>query len=207
MLEAAPKRAGSKGLLIGCVVAVMLLLLCGGGVAFFGARLFQAGVQQLAQDEEFAQAWQSPVADAPAEAFAPERVLDYERTSVDEEGAFPALGLDQDGPHAVYERGADRIEVSAYRMDETAKTAAFEEVIRRINDGDRFKMKSHVRLPRSLRFHIEPPELNGVLWHAGGWLVFVRSATVGELDGFLKAYLEGVSGGEAAAVDSAVEQE
>jgi hypothetical protein len=190
------KRSSSKPLLIGCgVVGLVFLLLCGGGF-FFGFRLFQAGMERMGQDEDLARAWTPPVADATAETFAPPTVADYKLTASDEEGGFPALGLEQDGPHAVYQKGSDKVEVSVYRMDEAGKNAAFDEVIRRIDDDDRFGSHSNVRLPRSLRFNVNPPELHGVLWYDDGWLVFVRSATVTDLGPFLKAYVEALGSDE-----------
>lgn len=206
MSDAVPKRSAGKPLLVGCGVATVVLLLCGGAVAFFGARgrnLFQAGMKQAAEDEELARRWRPPGGPGAEGAFAPESVAGYELTSADENAAFPALGIDREGSHAVYKKGDGTVEVSVYRADEVETSAVFDEVIRRISDG-RFKAQSHVRLSRSLRFSVsDPADLNGVLWHAQGWLAFVRSATVSDLAPFVRDYLTRVSAGAASKGDRA----
>lgn len=190
-----PKRSASKPLLIGCGIAFVILVLCGGLLAYFGGRgfqAFQAGFERAKQDEEFAQRWQAPADDAPDVVFAPESVAGYELVSSDEQARFPALGIEHEGTHAVYKQDGDTIDVAVYRLSETDKAAVFDEIIRRIDDDERFQSHSHLRLSRSLRFDVRPPDLNGLLWHADGWLVFVRSQTVTDLDPFLKAYLEAI---------------
>jgi hypothetical protein len=196
MSDAVPRRSSGKPWLIGCGVAAVVLLLCAGVVAFLGVRgwhLVQGALEQGREDEEFAQRWQPP-ADPDAEGtFAPESVAGYELTSADENAAFPALGIDREGSHAVYEKGNDTVEVSVYPTNEAETSAVFDEVVQRISD-DRFKTRSHVRLPRSLRFSVsDPADLNGILWHAQGWLVFVHSETVSDLAPFLREYLTEVS--------------
>ncbi|MGC1275694.1 MAG: hypothetical protein WBC44_18450 [Planctomycetaceae bacterium] len=189
------KRSVTKPLLIGCGIALVLLLLCGGLLVYLGGRglqVFQAGFEQAKQDEEFAQQWQAPVDDASDAVFAPQSVAGYELDSSDENARFPALGIEQEGTHAVYKQDGDTIDVAVYRMTEAEKSAVFDEIIRRIDDDGRFQSHSHLRLSRSLRFDVRPPDLHGLLWHADGWLVFVRSQTVADLDPFLKAYLEAV---------------
>ena len=192
-----PKSSAGRGLMIGCGVVLLLVLLCG-GFAFFAAKrgfdAFRTGFEKLAEEETHAQNWTPPAADAPAEAFAPPAVAGYERTTVDENAAFPALGIELDGHHAVYEAGGQTVEVSAYRADEAQASAAFEEVRRRIDTGDRFRSKSVVTTTRRLRFDVAPPDLHGVLWSAKGWLIFARSATVADLDPFLKEYLAQIAG-------------
>jgi hypothetical protein len=187
-----PKRSTAMPLLMGCGVVVGMIMLCGGLVAFFGVRGFRAGLEQLHQDEQLAEDWSPPAADATVATFAPQEVASYRLTASDDEASFPALGLRQEGSRAIYERDSERIEVLVYRMSEAEAAAALDEVVRRIDDGDRFRSRWHVRLPRSLRFHINPPELHGVFWYAGGWLIFLRSETVSDLDPFLRDYLKAV---------------
>jgi len=188
-----PERSGPKLLLIGCGIGVVVLLVCGGllGGIYFAAR---GTIEAVQEQEKFAQEWTAPAPDAPPETFSPPNVLGYELASSDEKAEFPALGIDQAGQHAVYAKGDDTIDVAIYQMDDEAKTAAFDEIERRINDDDRFQSHTLVRLPRTLRFGISPPELNGSLWHGQNWLVFLRSATVEDLQPFQKAYLEAISG-------------
>lgn len=217
MSDAPPKRSAAKPLLIGCGVVVLILVLCAGGFAFLGAKgwkAFRAEVERAAGDEKFAQDWEPPAEDAGAESFAPEWVAGYTLASSDEKAEFPALGIEHAGYHAAYEKGSDAIDVAVYRADEPETSAIFDEVVRRIDDDDRFKSHSHVRLPRTLRFSVsDPTDLNGLFWHAGGWLVFVRSATVSDadIDSFLKAYLTAVEGAageeEATAADGEMSEE
>lgn len=185
-----PKRSTSKPLLVGCGITVLLLLSCGGVLAYFGVKLFRAGFEQAQQDESLARQWEAPAADAPGATFAPDTVAGFDMATSDENGRFPALGIEHEGTHAVYKKGSDTIDVAVYRMSETDAAAVFDEVIRRIDDDERFQSNSYLRLTRSLRFSVDPPAMHGVLWQADGWLVFVRSQTVSDLDGFLKAYLE-----------------
>jgi len=198
MSDVPPKRSGAKPLLIGCGVVVLILVLCAGGFAFVGAKgwkAFQAEWKRAAEDEKFAQEWTPPAEGEGGEVFAPESVAGYALAASDEKAEFPALGIEHAGTHAVYEKGGDTIDVAVYRVDEAETSAIFDEVERRIDDDDRFQSHTHVRLPRTLRFNLSGGvELHGLLWHAGGWLVFARSATVPDtdLDPFLKAYLAAV---------------
>ncbi|MBA3311743.1 MAG: hypothetical protein M3552_14640 [Planctomycetota bacterium] len=188
------KSPRSKVALIGCAIGIVLLLLCAGaGVAiYYGAR---GAVEAVQEQERFAQQWTPPAAEAPPETFAPESVAGFTLESSDEQAEFPALGIEQAGFHAIYTKDGDTVDVSVYRMTEAEKTAVFDEIIRRIDDDDRFRSNSHVRLPRSLRFSVSPPELHGSLWHSQGWLVFVRSETTEDLEPFQRAYLEAIGGG------------
>ena len=206
MSAAEPKRSNSKPLMIGCGIVLVLLLLCAGGLTLLGIggfKAFKAGVEQIAIEEELLQRAILPAEEAPLEAFAPPSVAGFELTTADDRAAFPALGLEAEGHHAKYERGGDVIEVSIYRMDQAEAGAAFDEILRRIDDDDRFASHSHVRLPRSLKFSVDPPALHGHLWSVGGWLVFVRSTTVEDLRPFVEAYFESlaVAKGEANATD------
>lgn len=211
MSDVKPKRSVSKPLLIGCGVVVVLLVLCGGLAAFFAKRgvdAFSAQLNESAEDELFARRWKAPPEDAAEGAFAPEPVAGFALTESDEKAAFPALGIEREGWHAVYEKGEETVEVSVYRADEAETSGVFDEVVRRIDDDDRFKSHSHVRKPRSLRFSVsDPVDLNGVLWHAGGWLVFVRSATVDDLRPFLREYLTAVEAGPGEATEDAEPEE
>src|SRR5690606_18259102 len=118
MSDTPRRRSAAAPFLIGCGVFLLLLLLCGGGMALFNWRGFQAGIEQTAKEEERARSWTAPGPNAPVEAFAPAAVADFELVSIDDEAGFPALGLSGSGPHAVYSRGDDTVEVSIYRMDE-----------------------------------------------------------------------------------------
>jgi hypothetical protein len=186
-----PERSGPKLILIGCGIGVVILLVCGGVLAgiYYAARgTFQAAQEQ----EQFAQSWTAPSPDAPPETFEPPNVLGYELASSDTEAEFPALGIEHSGHHAVYTKGDDTIDVAIYQIDDAEKTATFDEIERRIDDDDRFQSHTFMRLPRTLRFSISPPELHGSLWHGQDWLVFVRSATVKDLQPFQRAYLEAI---------------
>jgi hypothetical protein len=185
----------SKLLLIGCAIGIVVLLLCAGVIAaiYYAAR---GAIQNVQEQEKFAQEWSAPAEEAPPETFAPENVAGYELQSSDDKAEFPALGIEQSGTHAVYAKGDDTIDVSVYRMTDEEKDATFDEILRRIDDNDRFQSHSNVRLPRSLRFSVSPPELHGRLWHSQGWLVFAHSATVKDLEPFEKAYLEAISAEE-----------
>ncbi len=187
-----PERSGPKLLMIGCGVGVVLLLVCGGVLAgiYYAAR---GPIQAVQEQEKFAQEWTAPAPGAPSETFAPPSVLGYELESTDEDAAFPALGIEQAGQHVVYTKGDDKIDVAVYRMDDAAKTATFDEIERRINDDDRFESHTLMRLPRTQRFSVSPPTLYGSLWHSQGWLVFVRSATVKDLQPFQTAYLAAIA--------------
>lgn len=191
-----PERSAARPLLIGCGVVLLLLLLCAGGATLLGVRgwnFLQVQMQNAAKDEDFAEKWQAPAADASAETFAPPSVAGYELAGSDEKADFPALGIEREGSHAVYEKGNDQIDVAVYRADEAETKTVFDEVERRIDDEDRFKSHTFTRLPRTVRFGVtDPTTLHGILWHANGWLVFVRSETVSDLDPFLRAYLEAV---------------
>ncbi len=190
-----PQPPARRGFWIGCGTVVLLLLLCGGVIAFAvwrGVDFFQAEVAKSAEDEAFAQAWTPPVTDAPDAAFAPPAVAGYALKSSDEQAAFPALGIESDGHHAIYEAAGKTIEVSVYDADESQADATFDEIGRRINSGERFRSRSTVRTTRRLNFDIAPPELHGVLWSAKGRLIFVRSATAADLGPFLTAYLTAI---------------
>lgn len=195
-----PRRRSSKApFWIGCGIVLLIVLLCGGVLIYFsgrGIQAFRQGFDQARQDEAFAQQWRAPAADAPPATFAPESVAGYELATTDENAAFPALGIEHAGTHSVYEQGDDTIDVAVYRMNETERSATYDEVIRRIDDDERFAFNSHWRTTRSLRFRVDPPALHGVFWHADGWLVFVRSQTIDDLEPFLRAYLEAVDAAE-----------
>jgi len=191
--DAAPPRSRSRPLLIGCGVVVLLMLICGGVLAYFGGQAFQGLFEQARRDEELASRWHPPAADAEPDVFAPESVAGYSLSSVDDTAAFPALGIEYDGTHAVYDGPDGTIDVAVYPMDAGTVAGVFDEVIRRIDDKSRFASTSHVRTNRSLTFHLAPPDLHGRFWHANGWLIFVRSATVTDLEPFLVAYVEAVS--------------
>ncbi len=188
-----PERSRSKLLMMGCAIGVVILLLCSGVlVAIYYAS--RSTYQDIQAQEKFAEEWTAPSADAPRETFAPAEVAGYTLESSDDKAEFPALGIEQAGHHAVYAKGDDKIDVSVYRSDDEAKTSTFDEIERRINDDDRFQSHTLMRLPRSLRFSVNPPELHGSLWQDKGWLVFFHSATVKDLKPFQQAYLEAIAG-------------
>lgn len=196
MTQDPPKKTSRTPWLIGCGIGLVLLLLCGGGLGLLGFRgwgVFQAGLEKANEEEAFAQNWQAPAPEASPEVFAPESVAGYSLTTSDENAAFPALGIESEGYHAVYEQGDDTVDVSVYRMTEAERSTTFDEIKRRIDDDNRFQFHTLVHLGRSLEFSVNPPELHGKLLHASGWLVFVRSTTVSDLDPFLRAYLEAVA--------------
>ena len=180
---------------MGCGAAAVVALIFAAVMTFLGNQFWDFVSDQtrrVHEEARFAESWNAPGATAAIEAFSPETVNGFTFQNADQNADFPALGIDDEGYHIVYERGAETIDVTVYRMDRKETTALFDDIERRIADRDRFPNYQLTRMPNVLDFHVETGPLAGRLWHSQGWLVFIRGQSDQAIADFARPYLNAV---------------
>jgi hypothetical protein len=204
------ERSGSKWI-VGCLVAgVLMLLVCGGGFALVGwyghhtarqiSQSVSLGIEEQAEQTQFASDWQAPQPGAGPDVLFPENVNAWRLASHDDDAAIVELAIERDGRHARYESGVTGIDVYVYEVPADKQTRMFLEAAAearlrgRIDDGT-----SH-----RLVYEISPRQTYGHWWWCRGWLfVLISDINTLELDAFQTQYLSAVAGraAEAAAAD------
>lgn len=186
----------------GWIAGGLALLLILGGVGY-GLKLgLEAAGRELARInawEEFSRVWEPPAGEPTGEALFPPTLGPFERTAIDEEAEFPALGIDLFGGHASYADGAGRaVDFHVYRATAEERAAVLLEVRDRLTgeqpneeDRPRFTRRAFRETGRTAQFAVSPPDLYGNFWSAAGFFVFVRSGELSnrEIDDVLHAFL------------------
>lgn len=211
--------SGSKWI-VGCLVAgVLMLLVCGGGLALLGfvgyrtanqvGQSISTGIQQQAEQMQFASAWLAPQPGAGPDVLFPENVNAWRLASHDDDAPIVELGIERDGRHARYESGVTGIDVYAYEVPAVEQAALFQDAasaIEAVNYTTR--VQSHIDDGTSHRmtFEFSPPETYGRMWWCRGWLFVLKSdnSTL-DLDAFQTQYLSAVAGLAAAEVSGIAE--
>lgn len=188
-------------LIILACVAVVILAVCAGtvGVVVWGTREAVRFIGEEMEAErarqEFAASWQPPPADIAPEALFPEEVAGFRRASHDAVARVPDYAIDVPGRLAIYRADAAMIEVFAWQVSPLEAEA----LIRRVMDG--IEERSHTYRVQSgspesgrYRYTIRPPAETGYLWADEGWLFFLRTGDMDDLEPFLMDYLRSVEG-------------
>ena len=194
-----------------------MLLVCGGGLAlvgWFGYRTasqvgqsISTGIQQQAEQMQFASVWQAPQPGAGPDVLFPENVNAWRLASHDDDSAIVELAIERDGRHARYESGVTGIDVYAYEVPAVEQAALFQDAadaIEAVNYTKRVQGHIDDGTSHRMTFEFAPPETYGRMWWCRGWLFVLKSdnSTL-DLDAFQTQYLSAVAdrAAEAAAAD------
>jgi hypothetical protein len=189
------KKSSCLKILLGCAIA--LVVLCGGGgilvvVAFPKLKEWvQNQWTKIVEWEEFAQTWNPPPADADPDRLFPAQVADFHRQDINKDPA-PQMGINLAGSQATYQKGADTMEVFAYRANIAEKNAAFQQ-FEAAQQKEPNKWNVRMETSSHTRFAFSRGPEHGVLWWSQGWLFLVRTTGTADPEEFLKSYLTAIA--------------
>ena len=205
--------------IIGCLLGgVLLIVLCGGGLFLLGLLGYRAasqvgqtailGIQEQAQQMQFAAAWQPPAAGSGADVLFPPAINAWQLASHDDESAIVELGLERDGLHARYASGVAGVDVYAYEVPPEEQSQIFNDAAAAIeNVAYSSRAQGHVDDGTSHRmtFSFAPPDTYGRMWWCQGWLFVLKTSdSTIDLDAFLEQYLTAIQGTATTDVPSAL---
>ena len=189
------KKSSCLKILLGCAIA--LVVLCGGGITLVvvfapkWVEWVQTLVTKAQEWEAFAQTWNPPPADANPDRLFPAQVAGFDRKDVNKDPA-PQMGINLAGSQATYQKGADTMEVFAYRANPAEKDAAVRQV-EKAQQQEPTKFHLKMEMPNHTRLEFTQGQEHGVLWWSQGWLFLVRTTGTTDAEAFLKSYLTAIA--------------
>ena len=185
--------------ILGCggLAVLLVLALCGVGAYFLPSAI--TGVQGMIAEEAkriaFAQAWQPPADNVPANELFPDTVSEYKVVNRDPDPIASKFGIDLPGQHGKYSSSGAELDVFVFRTSQLEKEALFNRIEEATDDAS---YNSRTRFTTmngdQLRFSVRPPPTDGLLWWSKGWLFVFFTKNGHEPESFQQAYLKQIQG-------------
>ena len=184
----------NKKVLLGCGLAVLLVLLAFVlVVVMFGTKVASFAKDIIDESQDRA-AWVAPAAGTTGEAMFPATLGGAQRRSIDRISGVATVNIQRDGERGsyVFPRGGKEFEVYAWSVNRAEVGGIFDRVGQAIDDGP-YSTRVKMTLSNSeMRFSFSPPSTSGRLWFNKGWLfLFITNDGV-ELKPIEKEYLKAV---------------
>ena len=155
-----------------------------------GISQYQREADLQKQFQSLAAAWRAPTdRDAPDVLF-PKQVSDFKLVGHAADVRIPELGIDVPGRRARYESPRSVVDLFLLPITGSECDSLLQHVQQVLEGKAGYR---HFGLNQTdiklYRYSLWTPKEKGVLLWCAGWLLFARTATDGEPDAFLRAYL------------------